>query len=213
MEKLLKVALAGILISFIGALPLGSLNITAFDIAASEGAQPAFQFAIAVIVVEVLYVRLSLWGSKRLIIGDQWIRPLLVLGIILLVYLSFSNFMPKPTEVVSNKNLLLFSPIILGLLMSALNPLQFPFWITWNKVLSNKGLLKDTSKLYAFYITGIGLGTFLALSFFIWMGHSLVIDYAVYAKYSGKILGTIYLGFALYLIFQFYRRSFKPITK
>lgn len=215
--SILRVFGVGMLISWLGALPLGTLNVTAFDIAASQGLGSAFTFAIAAIFVELFYVRLSLWGSKKLKVKEQWISRLLVLGGFFLLYLAISNWLVLPTsEYAMNKPELtnkIASPLLLGLLLSALNPLQFPFWLTWNKVLEKKGILRNDTTAYVTYITGIGLGTFLALSLFIWLGSKFVTHYETYALYSNKILGVIYLGFSIYLFFLFYQRSLKPLYR
>jgi len=215
--KAIKVAGAGLLISWLGALPLGVLNVTAFDLSATQGFQAAISFAMAAILVELFYVRLSLWGNKKWAINEQWMAPILLLGCLLLLYLAGRSFFGA-TDVtpISQKQgwaEVLGSPFLLGFLLSATNPLQFPFWLTWNKVLTEKKLLVENFTSHGMYILGIGTGTFLALLLFIWMGASLVIDYGAYAYYSNKIIGVIYFGFSLYLLFLFYRRNLKPLTK
>ena len=210
----LKILGVGLLISWLGALPLGTLNITAFDIAASQGFQNAVWFALAAILVELCYVRLTLWGNGKLYLDEQWLSVLLPFGALLLLYLSFSSF----TSVTSSGAIpedhwasSLRSPILLGLLLSALNPMQVPFWLTWNKVLSSRNILGNTGPSHSFYMLGIGLGTLLALLLFIWLGGIVMADYQVYALYTNRTLGIIYLGFSLYLLFLFYQRSLKPI--
>ena len=219
MEKF-KVLGAGFLISWLGALPFGTLNITALDISATSGIQAALLFAIAAVSVELFYVRLSLLGNKKWTLNQQWVTPLLLLGALLLGYLAVSNFLTpvsvEPYTISTNKTAFqksINSPILLGILLSALNPLQFPFWLTWNKVLTKKNILQHTRVSNILYMLGIGIGTFLALSLFIWMGSNLVSNYQVYAEYSNKIIGIIYLGFSLYLMFLFFQRSFKPVHK
>ena len=216
--KKTKVIGAGLLISCLGALPLGVLNVTAFDISATRGFESAFFFALAVIVVELFYVRFSLWGNKKWTLNEQWIAPLLLFGCLFLLYLSLSNLLDSSTVATGYEEQgwasAISSPILLGFLLSATNPLQFPFWLGWNKALSRKGILQENSKSYSLYMLGIGSGTFLALLLFIWMGASLGNNYQIYAQYSAKIMGAIYLGFSIYLLFLFYRRrNLKPVVK
>lgn len=213
----LKVCGAGLLISWLGALPLGTLNVTAFDIAVSQGFQNAFLFAISVVLVELLYVRLSLLGNKKLVLDEQWTTILLVLGALLLGYLGITSFL-EPIACVTNvekSDLLtkISSPIALGILLSGLNPLQFPYWLTWNKVLTNKKILKNDTYLYSFYLIGIGVGTLLALTLFIWLGHSLLPHYQEYNSYANTILGAIYFGFSICLLYTLYRKKLNPILE
>lgn len=215
--RALQVVGAGLLISWLGALPLGVLNITALDISAMQGFQAALLFAVAAIVIELFYVRLSLLGSKKWILNKQWIAPFLLFGGLLLLYLSLANLLgTSETQSTYEKQGwigLMGSPMLLGFLLSATNPLQFPFWLTWNKVLFHKKILRHNMNSYLFYMLGIGLGTFLALLLFILMGASLVVNYQVYANYSKAIMAVLYLGFSLYIFYLFYKRLPKPIKK
>jgi len=46
MEKLLRVFITGMFISFLGSLPLGTLNIAAMQISISDGVVPALKFSL-----------------------------------------------------------------------------------------------------------------------------------------------------------------------
>ena len=213
MKNYLKVCGAGLLISWLGALPLGTLNITAFDLAATQGVQSALLFAFAAIFVELVYVRLTIWGSSKITISERWLTYILPLGALLLAYLALSSFREAANPVPLSGEVTDFSirssPILLGLSLSALNPLQIPFWLAWSKALQTKRILKDTSPSRIFFISGIGLGTFLALGIFIFLGHSLVKDIEGYTLWVNSILGIIYMGFSFYLLFLFFRKRLK----
>lgn len=213
MNNALKVCGAGLLISWLGALPLGTLNITAFDIAASQGVQNAIFFAFAAVLVELVYVRLILWGSSKLVLNEKWISYLLPFGALLLGYLALTSFRealgPSPSsDTVSNASVL-GSPIVLGLSLSALNPLQLPFWLAWSKALQTRKILKDTSRSRISFILGIGLGTFFALGIFIFLGHNVIQNFEGYTLWVNSILGIIYMGFSFYLLFVFFRKRLK----
>ncbi len=205
MEKYIKVGFAGLLVSFLGALPLGTLNLTAFDIAASQSIISAFWFAIAVVLVELIVVRLTLYGNERLHLGEKVTFYLIPFGIVLLLYLAFSSFSASAsfTEMGSKVAMLpeLNSAFLLGLLLSALNPLHIPFWMTWNKVLSTKKVLEPSKRSYAFYLFGIGTGTMTALGIFIFLGQKLFTNYESYSMLTNLFMGLLYLGFSFYLMF------------
>src|SRR5215203_3829297 len=67
MQSLLRACFTGLFISFLGSLPLGSLNIAAMQIAISSGVIQALYFSIGSLSAEVVYVRLSL-------VAMDWIR-------------------------------------------------------------------------------------------------------------------------------------------
>jgi threonine/homoserine/homoserine lactone efflux protein len=213
MFKVLKVWFAGLLISFLGALPLGSLNITAFDISATQNTTNALLFSFAAIFVELVYVRLSLWGNKKIKLEGKWIYVAISLAFLLLLYLAFSSLTAAlhfndvtPTKTVLPK---ITSPIVLGLLLSALNPLQIPFWLTWNKVLETKRILEHKVLSISSYMLGIGSGTLIGLLVFIYAGKLIVANYEKYTQLSSLILGLLYLGFSIYLLFILYKKHHK----
>src|SRR5687768_18222354 len=111
-------------ISFLGSLPLGTLNVAAMQISITDGARPALLFALGSLTAEVIYVRLSLiamdWISRqtKLFRILEWVT----LGIV--VALAVSSFYAAAHPTVT-KNVLLSSTLHrywLGLFMSALNP-------------------------------------------------------------------------------------------
>ena len=205
MVKVAKVGLAGLLISFLGALPFGTLNLTAFDISATQGLEAAYGFALAVVLVELAVVRLTLFGSEKLQFGERAIQYLLPLGILLLMYLSITSFLDASSIAGANSKAEILpqikSTFVLGLLLSALNPLQVPFWFTWNKVLEGKGILKPSGTHHLFYLMGIGVGTMVALGVFILAGKYIFNNYDQYNRMTNILMGTIYLGFSFYLMF------------
>lgn len=214
MFKILKVWVAGLLISFLGALPLGSLNITAFDISATQNIQNALLFAISAIFIELVYVRLTLWGSNKIVLEGRWVYIVLSLAISLLLYLGISSLFiaaQAGTELGPTKSALpkITSPILLGLLLSAFNPLQIPFWLTWNKVLESKKILEAKTTSFASYMFGIGTGTLMGMLVFIFAGKLIVGNYAKYAQITNFALGLLYIGFSFYLLFFLYKRHHK----
>ena len=172
MAKLWRILLTGLFISFLGSLPLGTLNIAAMQIAISDGIQPALLFSLGSLTAEVIYVRISLvamdWVRKQKVLfrALEWVTLLIVLALAISAFYTATH----PTE---NKNVILSSTLhryMLGLLMSALNPVQIPFWFGWSTVLFTKNILQPKPAQYNSYIIGIGLGTLLGNAVFIFGG-------------------------------------------
>ena len=76
MFSLLAIFFTGMLISFLGSLPLGSLNVSAMQLAIAENTKNAIRFSLGVALVEILYVRLSLTGIGWVIAHRQWFYTL-----------------------------------------------------------------------------------------------------------------------------------------
>lgn len=175
--RLAKIFFIGLLISFLGSLPLGTLNIAAMQISISDGVSQALQFSLGSLLAEMIYVRLSLvamdWVRKREFLFKilEWITLLIVL------VLAASSFYAAMSPTVK-ENVVLSSTlpkILIGFSMSAVSPAQIPFWFGWSTVLLTKKILLPVNKHYNFYIVGIGLGTLTGNCVFIFGGR-LVAD-------------------------------------
>src|SRR6218665_888015 len=67
MPKILRIFCWGLVISFLGSLPLGTLNIAAMQIGIQESLKDAIYFSFGSLLVEMIYVRISL-------VGIDWVR-------------------------------------------------------------------------------------------------------------------------------------------
>lgn len=172
MSPLVKIFLTGMFVSFVGSLPLGTLNIAAMQISVSDGVAAAMMFSLGSLLVEVIYVRISLvaidWIRKqeRILKALEWVTLAIVSALA-----AFSFYAATHPEV--KDNLVLSSSLpkfLLGMLMCAVNPVQIPFWFGWSTVLFTKKILLPRPDHYNSYIIGIGLGTFIGNCIFIFGG-------------------------------------------
>lgn len=204
MVTLGRIFFTGMFISFLGSLPLGTLNIAAMQISISDGIVPALKFACGALLAEVVYVRLSLiamdWVRKqqKLFRILEWVTLLIVLALAISSFYAASH----PTE---QKNVILSSSLhrfFLGLFMSALNPMQIPFWFGWSTVLFTKKILQPVAAQYNSYIAGIGLGTLLGNCVFIFGGQLIAERFNNNQHLVNWIVGGI---FALTALIQLWK--------
>jgi threonine/homoserine/homoserine lactone efflux protein len=97
------------------------------------------------------------------------------------------------------------SPVLLGLLLSIINPFHVPFWIGWTAVLKSKHVLNDNRGAHNFYVLAIGLGTALAFLVYALAGRFLVDHLQKQHVLLNWIIGIALLITALV---QFYRGFF-----
>jgi len=172
-----KIFFTGLLISFLGALPLGTLNVAAMQISVSDGIRPAFYFAIGALIVEIIYVRLSLvamdWVRKQKVIFRwlEWITLIIVVALAVSSFIAASNPSGGKNVILSNT----LHRFWLGVMMSAINPVQIPFWFGWSTVLFTKKVLLPRNDYYNTYIAGIGIGSLVGFSVFV-LGGQLLVD-------------------------------------
>lgn len=203
----------GLFISFLGTLPLGTLNIAAMQISVTDGLRPALLFALGALLVEMIYVRLSLVAMDWVRRQEKLFRWLEWATLLIILVLAAASFVAATSPVVE-KNVILSSTLPrfwLGVSMSALNPVQIPFWFGWSSVLFGKNILQTKESFYNIYIAGIGLGTLFGNSVFIFGGRLMVNTLNANQNTLHWIIGGV---FAVTAMIQAYRMFFvkkKPL--
>jgi threonine/homoserine/homoserine lactone efflux protein len=172
MHPLAKIFFTGMFISFLGSLPLGTLNVAAMQIGITDGYTAAILFSLGSLLVEMIYVRVSLVGMDWIRKQEKIFKVLEWVTLIIVLALAVSSFYaalhPK-----TGKNIILSSTLprfVLGATMCAVNPVQIPFWFGWSTVLFAKKVLLPKNSHYNLYILGIGIGTFIGNCVFIFGG-------------------------------------------
>lgn len=200
----------GFLVSFLGQLPLGNMSFTATQICIQEGVRRAWKFAFGVAIVEMIYLRFALTGMnwivqhRTLFVALGWLTVVLfgVLGIIAFVSARKQDSQKK-TLLLKNK----LDRFILGLSMSALNPLQIPFWFLWTSTLIQTKVLPVAVLPFNLFTIGAGAGTLTGLAVYIHGGNWLVTKMNTSNKTLNKVMGVIFVITAL---IQLYRMVYKP---
>ncbi|MDN3585972.1 LysE family transporter [Pedobacter aquatilis] len=178
MMKYLKIFTAGFLISLLGSIPIGTLNVSIVGLILKSQFGDAIAFGMGAIIVEMLLVWIGITILGKL---EKLKAILIILNILMctvlftLATLSFiSAFKMKEL-----KDVIPFSsnyPFWAGMLLSFLNPLHLPFWMGWTSVLRDKKLLIETSLGYKIYVLSTGLGTSISFVFYGLTGN-LFIDF------------------------------------
>ncbi len=201
MPKLLRIFLWGLLISFLGSLPLGTLNVAAMQIGIQESIAQAMYFSLGSLLVEMIYVRLSLVGVDWIRKQEKLMKAMEWFTLLIIVALAVGSFVAAAKDNEA-KNVFLHNNMhrfLLGMFMCAINPVQIPFWFGWSTVLLNKKVLEPVKSHYNIYIIGIGLGTLIGNCLFIFGGKWLVQRISNSQQYLNWIIGGI---FALTAIIQ-----------
>ena len=210
MTKLMKVFFWGMMISFLGSLPLGTLNVAAMQIGIQESIRNAMYFSIGSLCVEMVYVRISLvgidWVRKQVVLMKvmEWITLAIILA------LAIGSFIAATRQGGEAKNILLnnhMNRFLLGMFMCAINPVQIPFWFGWSTVLFTKKILEPGNGQYNFYIVGIGVGTLFGNAVFIFGGQWAVKRIANSEHYLNWIIGSVFAVTALIQLWRMLRKK------
>jgi threonine/homoserine/homoserine lactone efflux protein len=209
MRPLLKVFFTGLLISFLGSLPLATTNIAAMQISISDSIGSAMLFSLGSLTIEIIYVRISLvaitWIQKQ----KRLFKILEYVTLMIILALAVSSFYAAMHPEV-HKNPILSSTLpkfLLGFTMGAVSPAQFPFWLGWSTVLFTKKILLPRNDYYNSYIVGIGIGTFISNCVFIFGGLLIANKINNSQNILHWVIGSIFLATALLQIWQMIRRK------
>lgn len=200
----------GFLVSFLGQLPLGNMSFTATQIGIQEDVKRAWQFAFGVAIVEMIYLRFALTGMdwvvqhRVLFLALGWITVAMFLVLGILAFIQASKEDDGAKALVLNNRVHRF---LLGLTMSALNPVQIPFWFLWTSTLIQLKVLPIATIPFNAFTAGAGAGTLAGLAVYIHGGNWLVNRMKTSNRTLNKVMGIIFMVTAL---IQLYRMIYEP---
>ena len=209
MIELIKVFFVGSLVSFLGQLPLGNMNLTATQLSVQESYRSAWKYGAGIVIVEVIYLRLALTGMDWVVEHKQIFAVMGWLTVVVFLVLGILSFLAAHKQTAAKKGLLLnnrMNRFLLGIVVSGINPAQIPFWFLWSTQLINSKLLMPTTSQFNIFTAGAGLGSLAGLAVYIHGGKWVLAK----LKTSNKAL-NIFIGIVFILagLLQLYNMLFK----
>ncbi len=209
MPRFLTVFLAGLVVSFLGSLPLGTTNVAAMQISIDRGLLPAIQFSLGSLMVELVYVRLSLFAVDWLHRNKTFMRYLNGVTLLILILLMLESFhsalYPENNAPVAISQVL--PPLLFGMFLCSISTAQIPFWLGWSTILMERKILYPNGGMYWEYLLGIGLGTFLANGIFIYTGQWAGESFSNNPALLHGVIGSFYLITAVWQIWRMWKSA------
>jgi threonine/homoserine/homoserine lactone efflux protein len=217
MIKLTRIFFWGMIISFLGSLPLGTLNVAAMQLGIYESIRNAILFSLGSLLVEMIYVRISLVGinwinkQQKLMNIMQWITFGIIVALACVsFYAAMQTSKSGQDAGINPYENININRFLLGMGLCAINPVQIPFWFGWSTVLFSKKILEPVNSQYNIYIIGIGLGTLAGNCVFIFGGKWMVSRIANSQQYLNWFIGGIFAVTALITLWKILKK--KPIN-
>ncbi|MEJ7611436.1 MAG: LysE family transporter [Ferruginibacter sp.] len=205
MTKLLRIFLWGMLISFLGSLPLGTLNVAAMQIGIQEGISQALLFSLGSLLVEMIYVRISLIGIDWIRKQEKLMKVMEWVTLAIVVALAVGSFIAAAQGGTESRNPILdnnMNRFLLGVVGCAINPVVILFWLGWSTVLFTKKILQPVNSQYNSYIVGIGIGAFAGNCVFIFGGNLINDRVSGASDYMNWVIGGIFAFTALVQLYK-----------
>lgn len=209
MPRYIKLFITAFSISFIGALPIGTLNTNVANYALNGNFIGAFEFGLAAIMVEVGLVRIALILLDKLGHLQKLFRYLSIVFCFAILYLAYKS-LEAAFHMRNFEDVLPFvgmQPFYSGLVLSLLNPLHIPFWLGWTAVLKGRDILDSKARSYNVYIFAIGTGTCIAFLLYGFAGNYLMNTLKAQHNLINWILGCTLLLTGLVLAYKLIARK------
>ena len=208
--KALKNIAVGFLVSFVGSIPLGYLNVIGFQVYEKSGYESLIYYLLGVVFVEafVIYGTLifaqKLSENKKLI---KYIEIFSILFMLLLAYIFWSQSRGDSDTENYLERYIGYSSFAIGIIFNSLNFAQIPFWVGWNLYVVNNKYVFTGKKLSLVYLVGTLLGSCGGI-FAVVMLLSFVSDkYDSLSKYlMSHIIPLFFLSMAVYQTYKFYKK-------
>ncbi len=197
--------LLGWILSFLGQLPLGTMSLTATQIAVQENFRDAWKYAVGVALIEMVYLRVVLLGMQWVVKNQllftifNWITVIffLVLGVISLITAQ-KQARGKKALLLNNR----LDRFLLGVSMGALNPAQIPFWFIWTGYFLNLRWLLSGLTFFNLFTLGSGFGTVAGMVVYMYGGNYIVTRMKTSNRTLNKIMGLVFIIAAMAQIYR-----------
>lgn len=213
---LIKVFSWGLLISFLGSLPLGPLNLITTYVSVSKGTSAGFAFAAGCIFSELIFVRLAVISMEWISRKQQLFKTLEWVTILIILTLAGYSFIAafKQTGFSSAMPANIKFPFLSGVAISALDPMKIPFWFLWSTFLLGKKILIPENNFYNYYTAGIGVGSLLGFILFIYGGNYFIGSIKTHQDIINWVIGCVLIITAIIQVYRlFTRRVAEPQPK
>lgn len=213
MKKIKNISI-GFLVSFIGSIPLGYLNLVGLEIYSKSGLHNLVFFLFGVIFVETFVIYFTLLFARQLIRNKKLMKVIDFFAVgfmFVLAYLFYFNFNSTTTLNNSLSKYLMYSPFVIGVVLNCFNFLQLPFWTSWNLYLLNGKYITVERKLKYYYIAGTLICVFLGMFSLIVILQTIFQKTNQFSKYIMPVfIPLFFIILGSIQVYKVYKKYFKP---
>lgn len=188
----------GFVSSFIGTLPLSTLNLNILKLALDNRHQSALSFTYSASIVEFIQVYTTLLLMDSLTSVTHLKTHLSLVSIPILLYLGYQSYNTAIHDIAKKeKQMFEKDSFRQGLLLSCSNVMVYPFWLLWGQLFVNNGWLKTDFTSLSIFCMGAGIGTFLAFLIFVFIGRVLK-EHLYHLQFLiNRLIALTFFGFAV----------------
>lgn len=210
--KALKNIVVGFLVSFIGSIPLGYLNIIGFEVYSKSGMSSLLLYLLGVVTIEALVIYCTLLFADKLSKNKKLMKFIDFFSIIfmlVLAYIFYSQSKVDPSTESQLSSYIQYSAYLIGIIFSSFNFMQIPFWLGWNVYVVNANYITLGKKLNLVYLTGTLIGTFSGILTVVMLLNLVTEGTSMLSKYLlSHIIPLFFVGMAVHQAYKFYKKYY-----
>lgn len=196
------VFMMGLLFSFVGSIPPGTLNMMVLQLGLEGKTNTAFRFATAVAIVEYPFawtgVQFEYWLSSSPLV----IKNFQLITAVVMLTMGVVSLLPKRRGKTGQGGFS-ESGFRRGILLSLLNPMAIPYWMAFTAYMKAQGWIDlSTPGLLHSYVFGTSVGTMLLLSLFIFLANRLS-GYSDQTPWIRKVPGILLLLLGMFALAKY----------
>ena len=194
----------GFVLSFIGSIPFGMINVTVADMAIKRGLKAGIWLGFGAAVVEFFQAFIAIKFTHLFVENPAIDFYFNVIALLVFFGLAaFYLFFQKPKETIQIKtDERKIKPFWKGMLISSMNVLVFPYWIFYGTYLNGIGWLKLEIAFVLTLCLGIFFGGLFTFSLFAKMGTLIIKRGPALMNSINIFIGLIFLGFGFFQIWK-----------
>ena len=205
----LKNIVVGFLVSFIGSIPLGYLNVVGFDVYNASGIQPTVFYLLGVICIEFFVIYFTLVFANRLAKNEKLTKYIQAFSVVFMFVLAAIFYFGSNSKAGFSTSFR-YVPFVLGIVLSCLNFIQIPFWTGWNLYLLNENYIEVSNSRKYFYVLGTVFGTFFGMLTLILSLHYFATNVEFLSKYLMQIIiPVVFLMLGIFQAIKFYKKYYR----
>jgi len=193
---ILQVFFVGLVFSFLGSIPPGTLNLLVLQMGLEHKIRTALRFALAVSIVEYPYAWIAVEFEQLIMSSPAVLENFKLWGAIIMTTIGILSLwsVRKPSTLTVKFEK---SGFRRGFVLSLLNPQAIPFWIILTAFLKSNGWIDiSTGWRMHSYILGTSVGAMLLLSLLAVSAHKVASTFKD-NRFIRMIPGLVLLGLGL----------------
>lgn len=200
----IEVFLVAFLVSYLGSIPPGTINISVMQLSIQSHRRAALFFGLGASLVELVYAGATVKFQQYLFEHENLTYGFQVVTAIVLIVLGLANLFSRSNSksFMSHGSIRRRTGFKRGVVLGLLNPLTIPFWLAVTGYLVSHNWITVSGYNFWAYVIGLALGTFILMVTVDLLGSKFqrVADNSFLVH---KVPGILFIMMGLYNIYEF----------